>query len=211
MRVTRLIGTFFALAMLIVCVPIQASSSAPPASATIEKFHIELLDIMKNAESLGYEGRKTRMSEIIPSVIDISFMSEKSLGRSWKKLSPEQQVRMRTAMHDLALSRYAHRFNNYSGEEFTVLNEEIDEKGNALVRCQIKKSDGELISINYRMHQVEGQWLIIDVLLNGSVSELAMRRSEFSALLKREGFETLLAAVNSRIKTIEEKAENAAS
>ena len=47
--------------------------------------------------------------------------------------------------------------------------------------------------------RVEDRWRIIDVYLNGTISELALRRSEYSSLIKREGFASLLAALDKRI------------
>ena len=38
--------------------------------------------------------------------------------------------------------------------------------------------------------------------LNGTVSELALRRSEYSSLIKRDGFKALLAALDERIDTL---------
>jgi phospholipid transport system substrate-binding protein len=46
---------------------------------------------------------------------------------------------------------------------------------------------GEAVPFIYRMHQTDGSWKVVDVFLNGYVSELATRRSDFSATLARGG------------------------
>ncbi|MCH7709728.1 MAG: ABC transporter substrate-binding protein, partial [Myxococcales bacterium] len=62
---------------------------------------------------------------------------------------------------------------------------------------------GDDIQLYYRLRNgTDGRWKIIDVYLNGTVSELALRRSEYSSLIKREGFEALLIALNKRIETL---------
>jgi phospholipid transport system substrate-binding protein len=39
-------------------------------------------------------------------------------------------------------------------------------------------------------------WLISDIYLDGAISEVATRRSEFAAILKNEGVDGLIAALN---------------
>jgi phospholipid transport system substrate-binding protein len=39
-------------------------------------------------------------------------------------------------------------------------------------------------------------WLIADIYLDSAISEVATRRSEFAAILKREGIDGLIAALN---------------
>lgn len=191
----------------------NTNAEAPTAATTIERFHAELLDVMENAEALGYTGRKARMEKIVPAALDLKFMSEKSLGSRWKTLDAAQQTKLHDALRNLAICRYASRFNGYTGESFQLLGEETEPNGLTLVRSQITKSNGEIVTMNYRLHQVEGRWLVIDVLLNGNVSELAMRRSEFSTVLKQEGVDALLASIQKSISEIEAppKAQNKAS
>ena len=59
--------------------------------------------------------------------------------------------------------------------------------------------DDEDVHLNYRLRQVDGEWRIIDIYLNGTISELALRRSEYSSVLKREGFEKLLTTLNDKV------------
>ena len=59
-----------------------------------------------------------------------------------------------------------------------------------------------MVQLNYRLRSVDGDWKIIDVYLNGTVSELALRRSEYSSLIKRQGFKALLVALDERIDTL---------
>ncbi len=193
----------------------RANAETPTAAATIERFHAELLDVMKNAGTLGYVGRKAKMEKIVPAALDLEFMSEKSIGARWKTLNASEQTHLRAALRNLAICRYASRFNGYSGETFQLLGEETEPNGLALVRTQITKSNGEIIAMNYRLHQVDGRWLVIDVLLNGNVSELAMRRSEFSTVLKQEGVDGLITSIQKSVTEIEttptRKTENKAS
>jgi phospholipid transport system substrate-binding protein len=69
-----------------------------------------------------------------------------------------------------------------------------------LVRTRLDDPQGDDVQLNYRLHPVGGAWKIIDVYLNGTVSELALRRSEYASLIQREGWNAVIAALDQRIQ-----------
>jgi phospholipid transport system substrate-binding protein len=69
-----------------------------------------------------------------------------------------------------------------------------------LVKTRIVRTEEAPVALDYRLRQGEGgEWRIVDVFLNGTVSELAMRRAEYSAVLKRDGYDGLIAALEEKI------------
>ena len=102
------------------------------------------------------------------------------------------------------IANYAGNFDGYSGQTFETLGEEESTHGTMLVRSRLVDPDGETTQLNYRLRPVDGEWKIIDVYLNGTVSELALRRSEYSSLIKREGFDSLIVALNEKITNLSE-------
>ncbi|HEX6840514.1 MAG TPA: ABC transporter substrate-binding protein, partial [Stellaceae bacterium] len=65
-----------------------------------------------------------------------------------------------------------------------------------LVETRIVKPDGEPVSINYLMRHDGDGWRIGDVYLTGTISELATRRAEFSSVLRSQGVDGLIQALN---------------
>ena len=65
-----------------------------------------------------------------------------------------------------------------------------------MVRNQIIKASGEPVKIDYIMRCNGESWLVSDIYLDGAISEVATRRSEFSAILKNDGIDGLIAALN---------------
>ncbi len=65
-----------------------------------------------------------------------------------------------------------------------------------MVRSQIVKVNGDPVNVDYMMRRNGNSWLISDVYLDGAISEVATRRSEFGAILKNEGVDGLIAALN---------------
>ena len=71
-----------------------------------------------------------------------------------------------------------------------------------MVRTQLVRPGDEDVQLNYRLRAVDGEWRIIDIYLNGTVSELALRRSEYSSVLKREGFEKLISTLHAKVESL---------
>jgi phospholipid transport system substrate-binding protein len=118
-------------------------------------------------------------------------------------MTEAQQAKLVDSFQRYSLAIYAARFKDYSGEKFEILGEEAKQKGAVLVQNQIVKSDGEPIRIDYLLRPEDGQLRIIDVFLKSSVSEMAVRRSEFSEVLGSGGVDALVATLEQRIADIE--------
>ena len=72
----------------------DAATAAAKPSAAIDALHASLLDVMKNAESLGYAGREQKLRTVIPKYFDVDEMARQSLGGPhWKAASEDEKKR----------------------------------------------------------------------------------------------------------------------
>lgn len=197
-----------------------ASASAEPASPTatatatagspvptIEAFHAGLLQIMKDAKTLGFEGRIEKLEPLMAKTFDLDFMASKTVGRHWSTLSAADKKRWAETFTRFTTANYAGRFTGYTGEEFVTLGVEDAARDTRLVRTKIVVPNDETVELNYRVMLRGGQWRVIDVYLNGKVSELALRRSEYASALKRDGFDRLVASVETKIADLKKKGQ----
>ena len=84
----------------------------------------------------------------------------------------------------MTVANYARNFDSYSGEKFTV-DPAVTERGSdKFVKSTLKPASGDAIPFNYRMHQAAGGWKIEDIFLNGNISQLAQKRSDFGSHLQ---------------------------
>jgi phospholipid transport system substrate-binding protein len=178
-----------------------ASSPAP----TIEAFHAGLLEIMKGAKTLGFQGRIEKLEPLMARTFDLDFMASKTVGRHWATLSPADQKRWAETFTRFTTANYAGRFKGFTGEEFVTLGVDEAAHDTRLVRTKIVVPNEEAVELNYRVIQRDGSWKVIDVFLNGKVSELALRRSEYASALNRDGFEQLVASVETKIADLKSK------
>ncbi len=193
------------LASIVSLAPLSALAAAPnSASQVVEGLHETLTNAMKEADALGYQGRFDLIAPAVETSIDRTFMASKSIGRYWKKLTKDERKRWLETFADLLVANYAGRFKGYSGEYFTLNGEEDAPHDTKLVKTTLILPDDDNVNLNYRLHETSAGWRIIDVYLNGTVSELALRRSEYSSTVKRNGFETLIAAVEEKVANLAE-------
>lgn len=201
------------LCALVVCVSIvfaaigvsgaEQSDETPQPDDVVDSLHSELLGVMKEADSLGYRGRFSRLKPVLDELFDIPFMAKKSVGRHWKAIDDERRARLLATFGRFTVANYAGRFSNYSDQRFETLKVVESTHGTFLVHSQLITPNGENVQLNYRLRPVDDGWRIIDVYLNGTISELALRRSEYSSLIQREGFDALLTALDERISALE--------
>jgi phospholipid transport system substrate-binding protein len=174
-----------------------AGATTPGPSDVVRRFYGQLLDTMQHASTLGAKGRYQKLEPIVLTTFDVPFMARLSIGPSWSRLSVEQKHRAAQAYGRYIAAVYATRFDEYTGQRFEILGEQQIKHG-TLVKTQIIKANGEPVSINYVMHDNDTAWQIRDVYLSGAISELATRRSEFSAILRSSGIDALIASLNKK-------------
>src|SRR5215813_10007079 len=122
-------------------------------------------------------------------------MARLSVGPSWPGLSEAQRQQMTESFARYISATYADSFASYAGQRLEVTGEQTWSSG-LMVRSQIIKAIGEPVKVDYVMHRNGDNWLISDVYLDGAISEVATRRSEFGAILKNDGIDGLIAALN---------------
>jgi phospholipid transport system substrate-binding protein len=160
---------------------------------TVRAFYSTLLDTMRNGRQLGAHGRYARLAPAIAQSFDIPLMTRLAVGPDWNTLNPAQQAQVTQAFQRYVAAVYAERFDSYAGEQLNVTGEQAS-PGGTVILSQIVKSTGEPVHINYLMR--DGK--IADVYLNGTISELATHRSEFSGILRTQGINGLITALNNK-------------
>ena len=178
--------------------PATAGESTSPSQA-VAQLNAALLDAMKNAEQLGYQGRYQRLAPVLSQTFNFAVMARVSVGRHWSKLSAEQRERLVDAFSRMSIATFAARFDGYSGEKMEVLGEEEGLRKSVLVRNQLVKSDGEVIPLHYLMRKFEAGWRAVDVHLDAKFSEVATKRAEYTSVIQREGFDALISSLERKI------------
>jgi phospholipid transport system substrate-binding protein len=194
-RTGKIRGLCIAVALAVGILAESAAALAVDPQNNVRGFYDTLLTTMKDGRILGQSGRYGRLAPVVDRVFDVPSMTRLAIGPSWATLSPAQQQQLTEAFRHYIAATYADRFDSYSGEQLQVTGEQPYNAG-VIVQTRIVKSDGETTTLNYLMRQNQGSWRISDVYLDGTISQLAVQRSEFNSILRREGVDGLVMALN---------------
>jgi phospholipid transport system substrate-binding protein len=183
------------LALTLIAVP-RPSFAAPEGSgAIVQTLYSTLLATMQDSGRLGVSGRYAQLAPVIRRIFDLPLMTRLSLGPAWGTLSDAQKQQMIDGFGRYISAIYAERFDSYHGQRLEVTGEEPAPAG-VIVRSRIIKANGEPVEVDYLMRESGGAWQISDIYLDGSISEVATRRSEFASIIRSQGIGGLIAALN---------------
>ena len=183
--------------------PVQAAElDQSDAGKVVNELHLALLDVMKNAGNLGYEGRYNRLYPVISSLFDTPLIVQVILSRYWKDLNELQQQNFIDLFRHLSVATYASRFDAFNGEQFNEVARQELRKGRLLIKTELLRPNDETVHLDYLMHERDGKWYIISVIADG-VNDLSLKRAEYAAVIKDKGFDGLTGDIRSKIHDME--------
>lgn len=167
---------------------------------TVDRLHEALIDVMKNAKTLGLVGRRERLDPVVRRAFALPDMARLAVGPYWQQMSAAEQKSIVESFSRMSVAIYARRFNGFDGESFEFLAQEPGPRDTTWIRTRIVVPSSENVALNYLTRDFCDQgWRIVDVFLAGSISELATRRSEYTSVLRQSGVAGLIAALEEKI------------
>ncbi|OAI20860.1 hopanoid biosynthesis protein HpnM [Methylomonas koyamae] len=187
------------LLVLLVFSPLVAAEEQT-ARQVVDEFQNELLAIMKQGKTLGFSGRYDKLDVLVKKSHDLPKIARIVVGKQWEELTPEQQEKLETVFSRLSVSAYAHNFKDFSGESFNFVSEEETGRGGVVIHTNLVIPGEKDVKFDYMMKKKDDGWRIINIIADG-VSDLALKRSEYTSVLSREGFDALIAKINEKIES----------
>lgn len=160
------------------------------ARQRIEEFHAALLQAMRTPD---YAARATALQPVIDASFDITRIAAVSLGRTWRDLTDTQQTEFVRLLSELVVATYADRFDGYSGQQF-VTDEVRAVRTGDVVRTRLLREAEADVTLDYFLRAGR----VFNVVADG-VSDLSLRRADYSSIIKTEGFAALLTHIQRKI------------
>lgn len=197
-RRRSLLGIVLILAITLIIPPETAVAQESSSTKVVEQFQDTLIAVMKDAESLGYEGRYARLAPAVRQSHDLPLIARVAIGRYWSQLDQEQKALLVDRFSELSIATYASRFDSYSGQTFEALSDERVGDDEAVVHTQLIEPDGNTRRFDYLLRRTAEGWRIVNIIVDG-VSDLALKRAEYTSIVRREGFDSLIAKLEEKI------------
>jgi phospholipid transport system substrate-binding protein len=174
------------LVVLAVAVCPRWATAIEPSGVTapIEKFYAELLAVMRAGRTVPFTQRFDALAPALERAINLQAILETAVGLSWTTFQPSQQSELQSAFKRYTVASWTSNFDSYSGQRLEVAG--VRSMGSAqVVHTEIVKTSGAPSVIDFVMREAEGVWKATDVLLDGTISQVAVLRSDFRTLLAR--------------------------
>jgi phospholipid transport system substrate-binding protein len=188
----------FGLGIFLFMQPVSVAAGAP--GDQVRQSVDKLLAILADPR-LKQEGKKNERREELKKVIyqrfDFTEMARRSLGPEWRRHTPEEQKEFVKLFTDLLERTYLGQIESYNGEKVQYLSEREDHSY-AEVQTKLVNNKGQEFSVNYRLHNVNGDWKVYDV-VSEDISLVNNYRAQFSRVLASSSYQELVHRMKEKI------------
>jgi len=194
------------IAAAIAAVPLRpslADAGDAAARAPVARLDDALLAAMKAGDSASFNARYRTLEPVIEQVFNLNEVLAASIGLSWAAMPDAQKADLLAAFRRYTVSSYVSNFNSFNGQSFEVL-PTVRPVGNGevVVRTRLIRTDDSPVKLDYVMRQGPAGWQVVDVLTDGSISRVAVQRSDFRQLLISGGVPALAAGLGRKVASL---------
>ena len=186
------------LALVFAAFAVHAEPAPLEPAAIVEQLHTTLLAGLRGAKTTSRQARCDALLEVVKQTYDLDFMARTALGSAWRNLGPEAQRRWVAALGRLVSASLVDGFASDSGESFRFVGQRPAALGTIVVETRLLTPKEPDVQFDYRLRKLAAGWRVIDIYVDAGISEVALRRSEYTTALKSRGFEALAAGVEKR-------------
>ncbi len=137
--------------------------------------------------NLQQDTKKQKFQKLLDSSFDMKTIGRFALGRYWRTSSAEEKKEYFKLFNEMVVEVYANRFGEYKGQLFEARSFRDAGKNDTIVNSHVISPDGSSnIEVDWRVRYKEGQYKIVDVIVEG-VSMSVTQRSDFASVIQRGG------------------------
>jgi len=182
--------------------PAWADAGNSAATAPVQRLTDGLLRVMK--QNLPFEQRVSALGPVIEQTFDLDAILAASVGLSWPGLPGDQKAALSAAFRRYTVASYASSFDKFNGQRFEI-SPDVRSVGNGevVVQSKIVPADGSATPLDYVMRDGPSGWKAVDVLAGGTISRVAVQRSDFRSLLASGGVPALMTALLRKVANLQ--------
>lgn len=194
------------LAVLLLAVFVSTLPAGPSRAAglsptgTVKKTVDRVIDVLNAPDLQGpdkKDERKRRVFAAIDPVFDFEELSMRTLGRYWRDRTPEERKEFVEVYTEFLKNFYFDKVDTHETEKI-IYGDELLRAGRAEVRTKVVTPKGTEVPIDYRLKNVDGGWLVYDVVIEG-VSLVRSYRSQFGDVIRNSSFDDLMGELRDKL------------
>jgi phospholipid transport system substrate-binding protein len=198
---------FAALALGASALPMQRAAAqsvdAGGPTAPVRRLNDALLAVMRQGRQVPFAQRFNALAPVVEQSFDLTKVLADSVGLRWSTVPDDQKSRLLAAFRRYTISSYAANFDSYAGQRFEIAPDPRQiGGGQVVVETRIVPEHGSPTRLSYVMRQEGGTWKAVDVLADGSISRVAVQRSDFRHLLSTGGVQALVDGLQTKVANL---------
>jgi len=134
--------------------------------------------------------RRQALKKTISVIFDYNEMAKRSLGKHWNQRSAAEKKQFAELFASLLENSYASKIESYNNEKIVYLKETID-SDHAEVKSKVVTTKRDEFTLDYRMINQNGKWMVYDVVIEG-VSLVSNYRTQFNKIITSNGYPELV-------------------
>lgn len=142
-----------------------------------------LKSVMHAGRATPFADRAASLTPVVQRAFSLPTVLQASVGPRYTSLPADQQADLLTVFTQYTVASYVANFDADSGDRFVVNPETRTVGGDQVVSSLIVPRGGAQTKLDYQVRQGGAGWQIVDVLIDGSISQVAVQRSDFRSLL----------------------------
>ncbi|HEX4388855.1 MAG TPA: ABC transporter substrate-binding protein [Steroidobacteraceae bacterium] len=155
-------------------------------------------DLDKDREA--YRKDPAKISQLVDKYLlphwDTELSAKLVLGQYWRTATPEQRKAFIDAFYHSLLANYGTALAAFTSDRLKVYPANVDANSpRATVRTDVKRSNGDRVSVNYYMHRSPQGWKAWDVVIDG-ISYVNSYREDFGPQIEKEGIDSVIKRLN---------------
>jgi phospholipid transport system substrate-binding protein len=179
-----------------------AQASAESDAEAVRRPIVMLYDALDAAMRAGrakpFRQRFDTLAPVIDLVFDLGTILKVSVGPRWNALDAGGRGALSDAYRRFTVATYVANFDRYDGERFEVLPMLRVVGKDRVVQSRIVPARGDPTRLDYVMQNSGAGWRVVDVLLDGTISRVAVQRSDFRLLLARGDVAALIESLQNK-------------
>ena len=162
----------------------MAQAAVPEAAAPIAALDHALETAMHEGNGIPFSQRYAALAPVVQQTFDLDTVLETTIGPRWQSFSPAEQQEIRSEFLKFTIASYVSNFHSFNGERFEISPDTRAIGNEQVVSTRIVPASGDTARIDYVMRMGQAGWRAVDVLLDGTISRVAVQRSDFRSLLE---------------------------
>jgi len=190
---------FGLFALLLIAGPFEGSHAASAALLPIQNLNAALTEVMKKGRTTPFPERFSVLAPVVQESFDLPSILRLVVGRHWDEFSPDVQKTLLDEFFKFTVASYVANFDGSDQERLEVLPTTRKLGTDEVVETRIVFPKGDPVRIDYVMRNENGQWRVVDVLLDGTISRVAVQRSDFRHVIEAGGPSALIASLRKKV------------